>query len=109
MTVTCTAGPAGEEVVQLWTALTTPSQSIIEPGNVDTRSIPLKELKGFQRVSVPAARQADSRVEVSFVLALEDLELMDTDGVMKVRRHGVCVHSFVFYHGLFAAFVVIWI
>lgn len=73
--VTCTAGMAGVEVAQIYTALQTPDRFT---GN---RSVPLRELKGFKRVALDKC--PGPAVEVSFELVASDLALVDSDGVLK--------------------------
>ena len=81
-------GPAGDEVVQLYTAL----QHVSNEGK---QSIPLRELKGFTRVSLPACTAKEgssnsgsgsvdaSSVVVQFELSAEDLALVDADGTVR--------------------------
>lgn len=83
-TVACVAGPPGDEVVQLYTAL----QSTRDAGK---QSIPLRELKGFTRVALGGCGaageahggDAPQSATVSFVLAAADLALVDADGTMR--------------------------
>jgi hypothetical protein len=77
--VACTAGQGGDEVVQLYTALRTPTV----PGTggaADQRSIPKRELKGFARVGLPVCPGA--AVPVGFALTEADLQLVDSDGTL---------------------------
>lgn len=81
------SGPAGDEVVQVYTRLRTPRSATVRGG---PRSVPVRELKSFQRVAVPAAGNglssaAAAAVDVSLSLSTQDLELVDNDGEKRVR------------------------
>ena len=81
--VTCVSGPSGIEVVQLYTSLTAPTEATDPRG---ARSIPVRELIGFQRVFVDAAgKGAASSVVVTFNITSKDLLLVDNDGQQRVR------------------------
>jgi hypothetical protein len=78
---------SGEEVVQLYTAFVPATP---EDRSAGARSVPLRELKAFQRVAVSCpttgvagtagAAGVATPVAVSFELKLSDLLLVDTDG-----------------------------
>jgi hypothetical protein len=85
----CTTGMSGEEVVQLYTAF---RPTTAEARSLGARSVPLRELKAFKRVTVPCGSKthatthstgkthATNMVPVSFEIKSTDLKLVDTDG-----------------------------
>ena len=83
--VTCIDGPAGVEVVQLYT-------SFRHTGNAGKQSIPLRELKGFTRVRLESSGGGGgdsgrswraAGVGVEFELTASDLALVDVDGTVR--------------------------
>ena len=83
---------AQDEVVQVYVGLTQTPQGRAVDGpfrELGNRSIPLHTLWAFRRVTIDCRSRQSQRVQ--FSLPASALQLMDTDGVMRVIRGGYSV------------------